>query len=326
MGEENYTSITYYLAESPLRFITCFFVSPVRESQVRSAPTLQSPLISVSILEDLLGSPRSQQPLVVLDCRFTLKEPDRGREEYRQGHIPHAHYIDLERELCDPPGPRLGRHPLPSTSLIIALLSRLGLEPSSHVVVYDDGPGLMAARMWWTLRWLGHHLVSLLDGGWSEWVRQNGEISLLEERPTGRSVGYPCHFNPALWVDSDTVIEAVGSSKRVIIDARNNQRFKGEIEPIDRVAGRIPGSLNRPCVDNLDQNGCFKSGERLRGEFLDLAGSEEALAEAIHLCGSGVTACHNMIALEEAGLPIGTLYVGSWSEWITDPARAIETG
>ena len=291
-----------------------------------SASAIRSPLISVFALDELLDSSISPNSLLVLDCRFYLGDAGRGREEFRQGHIPRSHYIDLEQELCDPLGPLLGRHPLPSTTLVVNLLSRLGLGRSTHVVVYDDGPGLMAARMWWTLRWLGHKSVSLLDGGWREWLKQTGKISTQEVITADADGHYPCHFDSDLWVDSDAVLEAIRSGSRVIIDARNNERFRGEHEPIDRVAGRIPGSLNRPCLDNLDQRGCFKPADELKSDFLTVVGSEGRLGDAIHLCGSGVTACHNMIALEHAGFSIGTLYVGSWSEWITDPERAIATG
>jgi thiosulfate/3-mercaptopyruvate sulfurtransferase len=215
--------------------------------------------------------------------------------------------------------PTSGRHPLPDPGLLANKLGLWGVDHDKQVVVYDDSFGSMAVRLWWLLRWLGHDAVALLDGGFPAWQRQGRELSA--EIPVIR----PAEFHPApdnsLWVDSGAVLGAL-QQERLIIDARPEERFSGLFEPLDKVAGHIPGSLNAPFEDNLDMRGNFLKAEELRAQYESLLHGTPS-REVIHMCGSGVTACHNLLALEIAGLPGGKLYVGSWSEWITDPSRPI---
>ena len=256
---------------------------------------------------------------VVFDCRFALTRPESGRQAYAKSHIPGARYAHLNEDLSGPITPASGRHPLPDPGLLAGKLGQWGVDRDKQVVVYDDSFGSMAVRLWWLLRWLGHDAVALLDGGFPAWLKQGRELDadIPEVHPT--------EFHPAqndsLWVDSAAVLAAL-QQKRVIIDARAEERFTGFIEPLDKVAGHIPGSLNAPFEDNLDMRGNFLKPEELRAQYESLLHGAPP-GEVIHMCGSGVTACHNLLALELAGLPGGKLYAGSWSEWITDPSRPI---
>lgn len=257
---------------------------------------------------------------LILDCRFNLADTAYGERAYAQGHIPGAHYLHLDHDLSSPITPTSGRHPLPDTDKLSAKLRSLGLNPQSQVVVYDDCGGAMAVRAWWLLRWLGHEAVVLLDGGFPVWQQQHG---ILETAVP--AVAQPGTFKPRLQagftVETPQLLEA---NHWQVVDARTGERFRGEQEPIDPVAGRIPGARNRPLADNL-HNGLFKPAQQLRAEW------EKVLAgvnpeQVVHMCGSGVTACHNQLAMEIAGLCGSRLYPGSWSEWIRDPARPIATG
>jgi len=258
---------------------------------------------------------------ILFDCRFALTRPESGRQAYAKTHIPGARYAHLNEDLSGVVTPTSGRHPLPDPGLLAIKLGLWGVDQGKQVVVYDDSFGSMAVRLWWLLRWLGHDAVALLDGGFPAWQRQGRELSA--EIP----VIPPAEFLPApddsLWVDSKAMVEAV-QGKRLIIDARPEERYSGFIEPLDKVAGHVPGSLNSPFEDNLDMRGNLLKAEELRAQYESLLQGTPA-GEVIHMCGSGVTACHNLLALEIAGLPGGKLYVGSWSEWITDPSRPIVT-
>jgi thiosulfate/3-mercaptopyruvate sulfurtransferase len=272
-------------------------------------------LVSADQLAQHLHDPQ----WVVFDCRFALTRPESGRQAYAKAHIPGARYAHLNEDLSGAVTPSSGRHPLPDPAVLAHRLGRWGVDQSKQVVVYDDSFGSMAVRLWWLLRWLGHDAVALLDGGFPSWAKQGRELSA--EIP----VVPPAKFHPApddgLWVDSGAVLEAV-RKKAVIVDARAEERFSGFIEPLDKVAGHIPGSINSPVEDNLDLRGYFLPAEELRTRYASLLQGARP-AEVIHMCGSGVTACHNLLALEIAGMPGGKLYVGSWSEWITDPSRPI---
>ena len=256
---------------------------------------------------------------IVFDCRFALTRPESGRQAYAKSHIPGARYAHLNEDLSGPVTPASGRHPLPDPGLLASKLGQWGVDRDKQVVVYDDSFGSMAVRLWWLLRWLGHDAVALLDGGFPAWLKQGRELDadIPEVHPT--------EFHPAqndsLWVDSEAVLAAL-RQKRVIIDARAEERFTGFIEPLDKVAGHIPGSLNAPFEDNLDMRGNFLKPEELRAQYESLLHGAPP-GEVIHMCGSGVTACHNLLAMELAGLPGSKLYAGSWSEWITDPSRPI---
>ena len=272
-------------------------------------------LVSTDQLAEHLHDPH----WVVFDCRFALTRTESGRQAYAKAHIPGARYAHLNEDLSGAVTPASGRHPLPDPALLARKLGLWGVDKSKQVVVYDDSFGSMAVRLWWLLRWLGHDAVALLDGGLPAWTRQGRELSA--DIPVIR----PTEFHPApdasLWVDSRAVLEAL-QEKRVIIDARAEERFSGFIEPLDKVAGHIPGSINVPFEDNLDMRGNFLPAEDLRAQYAALLHGARP-DEVIHMCGSGVTACHNLLALEIAGMPGGKLYVGSWSEWITDPSRPI---
>lgn len=258
----------------------------------------------------------------MFDCRFALTRPESGRQAYARTHIPGARYAHLNQDLSATITPASGRHPLPDAALLARKLGLWGVDERKQVVVYDDSFGSMAARLWWLLRWLGHDAVALLDGGFPAWLKQGRELS------ADISVIRPTEFHAvpdnSMWVDSNAMFEAL-RQKRVIIDARPEERFSGFIEPLDKVAGHIPGSINSPFEDNLDMRGNFLRAEELRAQYESLLHGAPP-GEVIHMCGSGVTACHNLLALEIAGLPGGKLYVGSWSEWITDPSRPMATG
>ncbi len=258
---------------------------------------------------------------LVVDCRFNLADTEYGRRVYAQGHIPGAHYLHLDDDLSSPITPDSGRHPLPDVEKLAATLRALGLRNNTQVVVYDDNGGAMAGRLWWLLRWMGHQAVAVLDGGWQAWQQQQGTLS-----PDPPKILAEGNFQPQL--QSGFTVTALdlrqANSPWQLVDARAAERFRGEMEPIDPIAGHIPGALNRPLTDNL-QNGYFKSAGQLRAEWEQvLQGCN--LAQIVHMCGSGVTACHNQLAMEVAGLSGTRLYPGSWSEWIRDPQRPIAKG
>ncbi len=261
---------------------------------------------------------------VVFDCRFTLNDPEAGRRAYLEGHIPGARYAHLDEDLSGPvlPG-RTGRHPLPEPQALAERLYHWGVGVNRQVVVYDDSFGSMAARMWWLLRWLGHPAVALLDGGYPKWKRERRALtSALPEPHKGNCVCLP---EPSQIVTADEVLQASQTGDEILIDARPERRFSGEYEPLDPVAGHVPGAINWDLEDNLDIDGTFLPPEALRENYQALLKGRPAW-KAIHMCGSGVTACHNVLAMEIAGLPGARLYPGSWSEWITDPSRPIATG
>ncbi|MGP1676842.1 MAG: sulfurtransferase [Burkholderiales bacterium] len=272
-------------------------------------------LVSPEQLAQHLHDPR----WVVFDCRFALTRPESGRQAYAKNHIPGARYAHLDEDLSGPITQASGRHPLPEPGLLARKLGRWGVDGDKQVVVYDDAFGSMAVRLWWLLRWLGHEAVALLDGGFPAWLKQGRELSA--EVPAVRTTEFHPAPDDRMWVDSETVLAAL-QQERVIIDARAEVRFTGFIEPLDKVAGHIPGSLNLPFEDNLDMRGNFLKPEELRAQYESLLHGAPP-GEVIHMCGSGVTACHNLLALEIAGMPGGKLYAGSWSEWITDPSRPI---
>ena len=278
---------------------------------------MYSTLIETERLAELLGTPG----LVVLDCRFNLKHPEAGREAWQESHIPGARYAHLDDDMASPPDENSGRHPLPAIEAFAARLGALGIQADSQVVVYDDAGGAIAGRMWWLLRWAGHPAAALLNGGWPKWMREGRPVS--GDTPPASEARYAASAQDDLWLTTEAVVEALSQAQVQLIDARAPERFSGQQEPLDAVGGHIPGSQNMPFQENLDENGCFKSPETLRQRFAALAGDARPVC---HSCGSGVTACHNLLAMAYAGLEPGRLYVGSWSEWIRDPERPIATG
>ena len=271
------------------------------------------------VSQDQLAQHLHHPQWVMFDCRFVLSRPESGREAYAKAHIPGARYAHLNDDLSGPVTKTSGRHPLPDPEVLAAKLGNWGVDRDKQVVVYDDSVGTMAVRLWWLLRWLGHDAVALLDGGFPAWQNQGRETQT--ELPQVRATEFRAARDDSLWVDASAVLRAL-AEKRPVLDARAEARFLGLIEPLDKVAGHIPGTLNAPYEDNLDLRGNFLGAAELRTHYQSLLRGTPP-AEVIHMCGSGVTACHNLLALEIAGLPGGRLYVGSWSEWITDPARPI---
>lgn len=269
---------------------------------------------------------RQQSPgLVILDCRFALEDPDYGRCSYAEGHIEGAQYADLERHLSGPVTKGVtGRHPLPVADTLAQQLRAWGINADTDVVLYDDGPGAFAARAWWLLAWLGKRDgVFILDGGLKAWHAAGLPLSL--DAPVielGTFAGTPDNH---LLLDAEHLQKRLGQPGLTLLDARAQPRFRGEVEPIDPVAGHIPGAQCAAFSENLGSDGRFLPVEQLKQRFADLLKGRSP-DELVAYCGSGVTACHNLFALSLAGYPLGKLYAGSWSEWITDPAREIATG
>jgi thiosulfate/3-mercaptopyruvate sulfurtransferase len=287
-------------------------------------PQPTNPLIDAAALLHRLNS---GAPTVLLDCSFDLADPSAGERQFGQeGHLPGARHAHLERDLS---GPKLdaagrfrGRHPLPSRAELAVTLGRLGITPDSIVVAYDRQGAMYAARAWWLLRWMGHAEVSVLDGGLPAWVEAGGRLEDGASAWVG-ATPYPAAGPAMRTVEADALAAGLGEFR--LVDARAEERFRGEVEPLDAVAGHIPGALNRAFKLNLAADGRFMTGAELRAAFAPLLAG--AAAEAVvHQCGSGVTACHNLLAAAAAGLGEGTLYPGSWSEWCADPARPVALG
>jgi thiosulfate/3-mercaptopyruvate sulfurtransferase len=259
---------------------------------------------------------------VVFDTRHDLMDVGKGRRGYAAGHIPGAYFLHTDEHLSGAKTGSNGRHPLPDVDAFAAKMSACGVKPGVQVVAYDDLGGNFAVRLWWLLRWLGHDAVALLDGGWPRWVKEGRPVS--QDVPAPRPGAFVPRPHLGEVVDIHFVDRFRESPDLRLIDARAAQRFQGIEETIDPVAGHIPGAINRFWQKNLNPDGSFKSPAELRGEFLELLGGTEP-EQAVHMCGSGVTSCHNMFALALAGLSPGRLYAGSWSEWCADPSRPIAT-
>ena len=278
---------------------------------------MASPLISPTSLAKRLGDPA----WVVVDCRFVLTDPGAGRAAYRRGHIPGARYAHLDNDLARVPGPADGRHPLPRVEDFTATLGAWGISSASHVVVYDDMSGAIAARLWWMLRWIGHGAVYVLDGGLNAW--EAAGLPLDQEIPDIRAEEYIAHeVRRDRVVSTDQVPLELANGAR-LVDARAPERFQGLAEPIDPVAGHIPGAINRAFSEALRPDGRMRPVDELRTSLKHLA---DQPGRFIAMCGSGVTACHLLLAVNAAGLGDGRVYIGSWSEWIRDPERPIATG
>lgn len=276
-------------------------------------------LISTNELADHLND----QNWVLIDCRFDLTDKEWGAEEYEVLHIPGAVYAHLEKDICGPITPTSGRHPLPDEKVFNNAMRRLGVNHNSQVVVYDTTGGGMAGRLWWQLKFYGHEKVALLNGGLPKWLSEGRDTSEgVESNVVGDFTGTP---DNKMMVTTDEVKAMLGSKVNAIIDARAPERFRGEVEPIDTVAGRIPGAVNRFYNDNLEKTGQFLPAESLKTTFETLLNGLMP-QEAVAYCGSGTTACHNLIAIAYAGLPLPRLYVGSWSEWIRDPKSPVGKG
>lgn len=257
---------------------------------------------------------------VVFDTRHDLMDPAKGRRAYEAGHIPGAYFLSVDHDLSGGKTGTNGRHPLPSLDEFAAKMNERGVTPETQVVAYDDLSGNFAVRLWWMLRWLGHGKVALLNGGLPLWMKEGRPVTL--DVPAARRGSFVPRPELGASVDVHFVDRFRESSSIRLIDARAPDRYAGLQEPIDPVAGHVPGAVNRFWQKNLNPDGTFKAPEQLRAEFGELLGSRDP-SQTVHMCGSGVTACHNLFAMELAGLAPGRLYPGSWSEWCADPARAV---
>jgi thiosulfate/3-mercaptopyruvate sulfurtransferase len=271
----------------------------------------------------LKGARPTEGAWAIVDCRANLSDAAWGRAEYQAAHIPGAVFADLNDDLAAPRTGTNGRHPLPSVESLAATFGRLGISNDVQVIVYDQDTGLFASRMWWSLRYLGHDAVALLDGGWAKWIREG------HPRVAGVETPRPATFTAApragAHVDVNEVTARVAAGGTRLVDARGPERFEGREETVDPVAGHIPGAVNHFYKWNLSPDGTMLPPEDLRRTFEAVLGTASP-DRAVMYCGSGVSACHNLLAMEHAGLPGTPLYVGSWSEWSSDPARGVETG
>ena len=256
-----------------------------------------------------------------VDCRFKLDDDGWGLKEYQVAHIPGAAYAHLNADLSGPTTGTNGRHPLPDPSTLSGTLGRLGVTRGVQVIAYDQDAGMWASRLWWLLRWMGHDEVAVLDGGFAKWLAEARPTSAAEEPARPREfTGSP---RMDMIADVGEVARLVGRSDAMLLDARAPERYRGDIEPIDRVPGHIPGAINYHFLRNVDERGVFRSADALRRDLQQVLGQTPP-ERVVCYCGSGVTACQNLVALEHAGLHGTRLYPGSWSEWSSDPSRAIE--
>lgn len=274
-------------------------------------------LVQAETLADALG----RDDLAIVDCRFALTDPNAGERAYAQSHVPGAVYAHLDRELSNHGKQEQGRHPWPEAADFTAKLGAWGISPQTQVVAYDDGDGAYAARLWFLLRTLGHARAAVLDGGWKRWTALGLPVETEVRTPTRSR--YEASFDTNRLLDAAQV-QAHLDRGGLLVDVRAAERFRGEVEPLDRVAGHVPGARNRPYASNLDE-GRFKSSERLAEEFHELLQGHDP-RDVVAMCGSGVTACHHLLAMAHAGLPGAKLFTGSWSGWISDPARPIAKG
>jgi thiosulfate/3-mercaptopyruvate sulfurtransferase len=291
----------------------------VAEAQTAMNPTGHTTLITATELAALQATAAAP---VVIDVGFDLADTTAGERRYRDAHLPGCHYLHLDRDLSGAKTGRNGRHPLPARADFARTIGALGVTPGTQVVAVDAHGGVYAARLWWMLRWLGHAAVAVLDGGVQAWQGAGGGLT---NAPPAQPNGPAYPERPSLAPTVDAIGVATRGARQALLDARAGERFRGEVEPIDAVAGHIPGALNRFHKANLDAAGSFKSPAELRAEFVAALG-DRTPDQVIHSCGSGVTACHNLLAMEHAGLHGSLLYPGSWSEWSADPNRPIARG
>jgi len=283
-------------------------------------PDLKAELL---VTTEALAAHLDDPEWIVFDTRHDLANTEKGRQAWQAAHVPGAYFMHLDEDLSGAKTGQNGRHPLPPIADFAARMNRCGVAPGRQVVVYDDGGGSFALRLWWMLRWLGHDRAALLDGGFAAWKRENRPLDTATPAPReGRFEPKPLQ---GAAVDTPCVVALHGKPDARIIDARAATRFLGENETLDPVAGHIPGSVNRFWQHNLGYDGRFLSPEELHAEFLEVLGDTPPEL-VVHSCGSGVTACHNLFAMELAGLPGSRLYPGSWSEWCADPSRPVATG
>jgi len=273
---------------------------------------------------ETLAAQLGDERLRLFDCRSDLTDPEAGRAAYARGHLPGARYADLNRDLSAPVTAATGRHPLPDPARFEATLRQWGVNGDSIVVAYDDRNGAYAARLWWMLRWLGHDEVRVLDGGYARWTHL-GLPTVTDAAPQLPQGDFAARPRDSMVVTAADVALAGRDASARVLDARGAERFRGEVEPIDAVAGHVPGAVNHPYTTSLASDGRTLPPPQLRSSFAASLGEVPA-PRTIAMCGSGVTACHILLALEHAGLEGGRLYAGSWSEWIRDPSRPVAKG
>jgi len=275
-------------------------------------------LITTDELERHLADPA----FVVVDCRHNLSDVNAGQRNYDIAHIPGARFMHIDRDLSGVITGTNGRHPLPDLKSFTAMLGRAGIDAATQVIAYDQNSGMWASRLWWLLQWIGHKDVAVLDGGMDKWVIEGRRTTADKVTPRDATYAAP---TPIATANAAELLGHLGSDALTVVDARAAERYRGDIEPMDPVAGHIPGAINRPYSLNLTAQGTFKTPAQLRGEF-DAMLAESAPTSIVHQCGSGVTACHNILAMAIAGLPGSRLYPGSWSEWVADPSRPVARG
>jgi len=281
---------------------------------------MHSPLISVAAAHDLMAA--GSRRLCWVDCRFDLADTEAGHRDYRAGHVPGARYAHLDRDLSAPPVPgQTGRHPLPDPEDFAATLRRWGVDRDTLVIAYDDGRGPFASRLWWMLHWVGHSRQSVLDGGFAQWTRLGRPITAPVPAPTPGN--FQADVKGELVVTADEVMAARGQDALTMVDCRAAVRYAGHADPMDQPSGHIPGAVSHPHSDTLDAQGLFLSPTVLKAQ-LEPTWDARASAGVATYCGSGVSACHTLLAFVYAGLGFPRNYIGSWSDWITDPARPIE--
>jgi thiosulfate/3-mercaptopyruvate sulfurtransferase len=259
----------------------------------------------------------------VVDCRYDLKNDGAGREQYLAGHIPGAVYASLSHDLSATPTGANGRHPLPSPEQLAETFGRLGIGDDTQVVIYDEATGMFASRLWWLLRYMGHDAAAVLDGGWTKWTAEGRAARAGEE--TRRAAAFTPRPRPHMRVDVRDVESIALDRSTLLVDARAPERFEGRTEPLDRVPGHIPGAVNHHYHSNMAPDGTLLSTDALRERFHETLNGRRP-EDVVMYCGSGVSACQNLLAMEAAGLPGARLYAGSWSEWSSDPRRPVETG
>ena len=280
---------------------------------------MHTTIVSTAVLAQHLTDP----DWVILDCQHDLVQHAFGREAYARGHIPGARFVSMEDDLAGVKTGRNGRHPMPSVDALGAVFGRLGIGDRTQVVVYDSSQNSYSGRLWWSLKWLGHDAVAVLDGGLALWTTEGRALNT--EGPRVVPVRFTPRVRPAMNVDAALITAHLGNGGLQVVDARAADRYSGAQESIDPVGGHIPGALNRFWKNNVEADGRFKAADALRAEFEALLGGIRP-EQVVHQCGSGVTACHNLMAMQIAGLAGGRLYPGSWSEWCADPARPVATG
>ena len=283
-------------------------------------------LISTDELAHLLSQKTDKPNWVVFDCRSHLTDHSAGLKAYNENHIPNAIFCSLETDLSSPLTETTGRHPLPDFNEFIKKLGNWGVDNQTQIIAYDDVGGAFAVRLWWQLRTFGHNKVAVLDGGIPQWIKE--EKPLNQELPETIAKTFTATIDKSAWLNTDQIEKNLKAKIFTVLDARTPERYRGESEPIDTVAGRIPDSINRAFQLNLGEDGLFLKADKLQKQFENIIKQtpNQSASDIVHLCGSGVTACHNMLAMEIAGLTDSKLYAGSWSEWIRDTKHPVAVG